>query len=45
MFADAGPGARRSTFMGRHPQTFTDLDMIHMDWLPPQRSRRVEFVL
>ena len=29
-FADAGPGARRSTFMGRHPQTFTDRDMIHI---------------
>jgi hypothetical protein len=27
-FAYAGPGARRATIMGRHPQTFTRADVV-----------------
>jgi hypothetical protein len=27
-FAYAGPGARRTTFMGRHPQTFTETEVV-----------------
>ena len=26
-----GPRVRRATFMGRHPKTFTNTDMAHLD--------------
>src|SRR5712691_8440892 len=40
-FAYAGPGVRRSTFMGRHPKTFTETDL-NSYWYSGERTNCVK---
>ena len=39
-FADAGPGVRRATVMGRHPKTFTEADVLTQSNITRAQFRR-----